>query len=81
MKSIRILVIEDNRVLRDGLTLMLNGQPDLRVVATIGSGNNVLVKAAETKPHIILLDVGLKNYNELSVVESVRKNLPQSNSQ
>ncbi len=57
---------------------MLNGQPDLRVVATIGSGNNVLVKAAETKPHIILLDVGLKNYNELSVVESVRKNLPQA---
>jgi DNA-binding NarL/FixJ family response regulator len=72
------LVIEDNRVLRDGLTIMLNGQPDLRVVATIGSGNNVLVKAAETKPHIILLDVGLKNYNELSVVESVRKNLPQA---
>jgi DNA-binding NarL/FixJ family response regulator len=78
MKTIRILVIEDNRVLRDGLTIMLNGQPDLRVVATIGNGNNVLLKAAQTKPHIILLDVGLKSHNELSVVESVRKNLPQA---
>ena len=78
LPKIRILIIEDNRVLRDGLTVMLNEQPDMHVVATIGSGNNVLLKASETKPHVILLDVGLKNYNELSVVESVRKNLPDA---
>ena len=78
MKKNRILIIEDNRVLREGLTLMLNGQADMHVVATIGSGNNVLLKAGQTKPHVILLDVGLKNFNELSVVESVRKNLPEA---
>jgi len=78
MKRIRILIIEDNRVLRDGLTIMLDGQPDMHVVATIGSGNNVLQNARQSKPQIILLDVGLKNLNELSVVESVRKNLPDA---
>jgi DNA-binding NarL/FixJ family response regulator len=78
LPKIRILIIEDNRVLRDGLTVMLNGQPDMHVVATIGSGNSVLEKASETKPHVILLDVGLKNFNELSVVESVRKNIPDA---
>jgi DNA-binding NarL/FixJ family response regulator len=76
MAKIRILIIEDNRVLRDGLTEMLNEQPDMRVVTTIGSGNNVLAKASETKPNVILLDVGLKSLNELSVVETVRKNIP-----
>jgi DNA-binding NarL/FixJ family response regulator len=78
MAKNRILIIEDNRVLSDGLTVMLNGQADMRVVATIGSGNNVLLKARQTKPHVILLDVGLKNTKELSVVESVRKKLPQA---
>jgi DNA-binding NarL/FixJ family response regulator len=78
MASIRILIIEDNRLLREGLTTMLDGQTDMRVVATIGSGNNVLAKANQTKPHVILLDVGLKNFNELSVVELVRKNLPEA---
>jgi DNA-binding NarL/FixJ family response regulator len=78
MKKIRILIIEDNRVLRDGITVMLNEQADMHVVATIGSGNNVLLRASQTKPHVILLDVGLKNFNELSVVESVRKNLPEA---
>jgi DNA-binding NarL/FixJ family response regulator len=78
MKKINILIIEDNRVLREGLTAMLNAEADMRVVATIGSGNNILEKASRSKPHIILLDVGLKNINELSVVESVRKRLPSA---
>jgi DNA-binding NarL/FixJ family response regulator len=78
MKKIRILIIEDNRVLRDGLTAMLNEQSDMHVVGTIGSGNNVLIKARQSNPHLILLDVGLKSLNELSVVETVRKNLPDA---
>jgi DNA-binding NarL/FixJ family response regulator len=78
VKKNRILIIEDNRVLRDGIAAMLNEQPDMRVVATIGSGNNILLKARQTKPHIILLDVGLKNFSERSVVASVRKNMPEA---
>jgi DNA-binding NarL/FixJ family response regulator len=78
MKKIRILIIEDNRVLRDGLTAMLNEQSDMHVVGTIGSGNNVLFKTRQANPHLILLDVGLKSLNELSVVETVRKNLPDA---
>jgi DNA-binding NarL/FixJ family response regulator len=78
MKKIRILVIEDNRVLRDGITTMLNEQADMRVVATIGSGNNVLLKAIQKKPHVILMDVGLKKFRESSVVESIKKNIPEA---
>lgn len=77
MGRTRVLIIEDNRVLRDGITAMLNGQADMRVVATIGSGNNILVKLSKAKPHVILLDVGLKNFNELSIVESVIRNRPE----
>jgi two-component system NarL family response regulator len=78
MKKIRILVIEDNRVLRDGITAMLNEQADMHVAATIGSGNNVLLKASQTKPHVILMDVGLKNFKESSVVESIKKKMPEA---
>ena len=78
MKKIRILVIEDNRVLRDGITTMLNEQADMHVAATIGSGNTVLLKASRTKPQVILMDVGMKDFKESSVVESVRKNIPEA---
>ena len=78
MKKIKILVIEDNRVLRDGITSMLNEQADMHVVATIGSGNNVLLKAIQTKPHVILIDAGLKYFKEPSIVESIKKNIPEA---
>jgi two-component system NarL family response regulator len=78
MKKIQILVLEDNRVLRDGITEMLNGQADMKVTATIGSSSNVLLKASQIKPHVILMDVGLKNFKETSVVKSVRKNMPEA---
>ena len=78
MKKIKILVIEDNRVLRDGITSMLNEQADMHVVATIGSSNNILLKASQTKPHVILIDAGLKYFKEASVVESIKKNIPEA---
>jgi DNA-binding NarL/FixJ family response regulator len=78
MKKIRIMVIEDNRVLCNGITAMLNGQPDMHVAATIGSGNNVLLKASRIEPHVILMDMGLKNFKESPVVESIRKKMPEA---
>jgi two-component system nitrate/nitrite response regulator NarL len=78
MKKIKILVIEDNRVLRDGITAMLNEQADMRVVATIGSGNNILLKASLVKPHVILIDMGLRNFKEISVIESIKEKIPEA---
>jgi two-component system NarL family response regulator len=77
MKKNRVLIIEDNRVLREGITTMLNRQPDMHVAATIGSGNNILLKASQAKPHVILMDVGLKSFKESSVVESIKTKMPE----
>jgi DNA-binding NarL/FixJ family response regulator len=78
MKKTRILIIEDNRVLRDGIATMLNEQADMHVAGTIVSANNVLLKAHLTKPHVILMDVGLKNFKEKSVVKLIRESIPEA---
>ena len=71
MKKIRIMILEDNRVLRDGIVAILNQQPDMHVVAAIGSGNEILLKASQKPPHIILMDLGLRSFKESSVVASI----------
>lgn len=38
MKKIHILLIEDNRLLREGISIMLKKQPDMQVIATVGNG-------------------------------------------
>ena len=78
MTKIRLLLVEDNSLLREGLTGMLNEQPDIQVVAAFGNGKEAVLKATqELKPEIILLDLGLKGQNSLRLVEAVKKERPK----
>ena len=74
MNKIRLLLIEDNRLLRNGITAMLKGHRDIKVVAASDKGDNSILKIHELKPHIILLDLGLRSQNSLHVVELVGPN-------
>jgi len=76
MKKIHILLIEDNRLLRDGITAMLKKQPDMHVVGTAGNGEIILNMIGELKPDIILLDLGLRNQNSLQVVKLSKQHYP-----
>ena len=73
MKKIRLLVIEDNRLLREGISAMIKEQSDMKVAAAIGTGENILEKINTLKPDVTLLDLGLRNQNSLLVVKSVKK--------
>lgn len=75
MKRIHILLIEDNRLLREGLTVMLKEQPDLKVVASPGNSDAV-AKARELKPTVILLDLGLRNQNSLRLLRLLKTSAP-----
>jgi DNA-binding NarL/FixJ family response regulator len=78
VKKIRLLLIEDNRLLRDGIAAMLRGHRDIEVIATSGSGEKSILKIHELKPNVILLDLGLRSHNSLHVVEIVKKEFPQA---
>lgn len=73
MKKISILVIEDNRLLREGISAMLKKQPDMNVIATFGNGENILVEVAKHKPNIVLLDLGLRSQSSLQIVKLIKK--------
>ena len=73
---IAIAVIEDNRLVREGITALLNQVPDLRVVAGASSGDLSLLSKA--RPHVVLLDLGLRNGDSLRVAEKVGREFPES---
>jgi two-component system nitrate/nitrite response regulator NarL len=78
MKKIRILLIEDNKLLRDGIASMLKKQPDMHVVASVGNGENILVMMGRVKPNIILLDLGLRSQNSLQIVKLSKANFSET---
>jgi two-component system, NarL family, response regulator DegU len=78
MKKIPILIIEDNRLLRDGIESILKKQPDMQVVATFGNGENILLMLEKVKPNIVLLDLGLRNQNSLQIVKLSKEQFPET---
>jgi len=78
MKKIRLLLIEDNRLLRDGILSILKPQKDIVIIAASGDGKDTLLKIKQLKPNIVLLDLGLRSQNSLHVVEIVKKDFPEA---
>jgi DNA-binding NarL/FixJ family response regulator len=72
-RKINIVVIEDNRLLRDGITSMINEQPDLKVIATISEREDSTEKVLNLKPDVVLIDLGLRSQNSLEVVKSIKE--------
>lgn len=77
MAKIKVLLIEDNRLLRDGTTAMLNEQKDIVAVSSAGK-KSALEKARKLVPDVVLLDLGLKSQSSLKVLESIKKQYPQT---
>ena len=78
MKKIKLLLIEDNRLLRNGIASMLKKQPDMQAVATVGNGENILAMMEKLHPHIVLLDLGLRSQNSIQIVKSSKQNFPET---
>ncbi|MBI1804949.1 MAG: response regulator transcription factor [Ignavibacteriae bacterium] len=76
MKKIRLLLIEDNRLLREGITSLIKKHDDIRVVAALGANENILQKMRSFKPNVMLLDLGLRSQNSLQLVKAAKIDSP-----
>ncbi len=74
MGKIRILLIEDNRLLREGIAGMLNKHADFEVVAQSEDGETVQqMKKMKKQPDVILLDLGLEKENSLKLMSQLQE--------
>lgn len=73
-----ILIADDHAVLRAGLRMLLDAQPDLQVIGEAGSGREVLSLAAQLQPNLILLDLSMPGLGGLEVVSLLRRSLPSA---
>jgi len=79
MASTRVLLIEDNRLLREGIAAMLDGQDDIEVVALSEDGDAVQkLKESGKSPDVVLLDLELEKTNSLQLMALLRTELPEA---
>ena len=73
---ISVALIEDNRLVREGITVLLDQLPDLKVVAATSGGDTSILR--DLNPRVVLLDLGLRNGDSLRMAEKVKKEFPES---
>jgi DNA-binding NarL/FixJ family response regulator len=73
---ISIVVIEDNRLVRDGLTTLLDAQADFQVLASVEDADAGLLKVREIKPHVVLVDAFLGSHEGHELVGRLRQAAP-----
>ncbi len=78
MNKIRLLIIEDNRLLRESLISMLEEHKDIQIIAVSGNNEIIVIKVQKLKPNIILLDLGLRSSNSLTIVKDLKKDFPNA---
>ena len=79
MDKIHILLIEDNRLLREGIADLLEKEQDFEVIAKAEDGDAIeKLKNGQKNPHVILLDLGLQKTNSLLLMKKVQEEFPET---
>jgi DNA-binding NarL/FixJ family response regulator len=76
--KIRVLIVDDHRVVRVGLRAIIDAEPDMEVVAEAGDGPAALAAYAEHKPDITLLDLRLPGMSGPEVLTALREKDPEA---
>ncbi|KUH43573.1 hypothetical protein M2E15_6151 [Bacillus mycoides] len=73
---IRIMIVDDQSLIRDGLAMILNLRPELEVVGTASDGDEVVQKVKQLQPEIILMDIRMPRMNGVEGTRLVREKFP-----
>jgi two-component system, NarL family, response regulator DevR len=73
---VRIMLVDDHEVVRSGLRALLEGQPDLRVVAEAGSVQESVSKAGQARPDVVVMDVRLTDGSGIEATREIRSQHP-----
>lgn len=70
---IRVFITEDHAVVRSGLRLLLDSEPDISVVGEAATGTNALAGVAALAPDVVLMDISLPDMNGVDVVRQLKQ--------
>jgi len=77
-RKIRILLADDHTILRAGLKMMLNAQPDMEIVGEAQDGRQSINEAQRLQPDIVLMDITMPDMNGIEATRQIKKLLPET---
>ena len=78
MSPIRVLIADDHAVLRSGLRMLLEAQPDVEIAGEAGDGTQVVQQARELQPDVVLMDLTMPGPHSGEVIQQVVRAAPKT---
>lgn len=77
-KKIRILVVDDHAVVRKGIIVFLDSQPDMEVIGESGTGRDSIAKVQELNPDVVLMDISMPDLDGIEATRAIKKISPEA---
>lgn len=75
--SIRIIIVDDHRIIRQGLCSLLESQPDIEVIGQAEDGQNAIELVREMQPDIVITDLTMPNLNGIDATSQIKQSFPK----
>ena len=75
--SYRVLIVEDHKIMRDGIKALLDRSSEFAVVGDVETGTEAIQICAEIRPDIVLMDIGLPGLNGVDSTAELLRHCPQ----
>jgi two-component system response regulator NreC len=77
-KKIRVLLADDHAILRAGLRMLLDAQPDMAVVAEAADGEEAIRRAGGSRPDVAVVDLTMPGLSGVETLERLRREVPST---
>jgi DNA-binding NarL/FixJ family response regulator len=78
LRQIRILTVDDHALLREGIAALVNGEPDMKLVAEASNGKDAIDKFRMHHPDVTLMDLQMPNLNGVEAINQIRSEYPDA---
>src|SRR4030067_2720463 len=77
MNQIRVLVVDDHTIVREGVRMLLSAQPGIEVIGEAANGLEAVHKTRELKPDVVVMDIAMPGMSGLEATEVIKQSNPE----
>ncbi len=78
MDPIFVLLVEDHQIVRQGLKLLIDAQPDMKVIGEASNGKDGIAAILKTNPHVVVFDISMPEMNGIEMVKELHRGRNES---
>jgi two-component system, NarL family, response regulator NreC len=78
MDKIRLLLVDDHKIVRAGLKMLFQAEPDMEIVGEASSGTSALKRVAELQPDVVVMDVAMPGMSGIEATRQIKEESPET---